>query len=176
MTEHRIRKEFVSVSSIGQLVTECDSFIQKHYNEKNIEAHIAYPSDRSESRDSYAFPIGISEHLSLPHIPIEMLPDSLAATTSRVCDVLDVDMGRVLFNIQRYKSGASRVPKHIDGEIFKFELDAEKNLVIHRMVRPKQVALLTLINNVDGGGTRLFPDGSVESMLISYDAGRPADL
>ncbi len=45
------------------------------------------------------------------------------------------------------------------------------DLLIQKMIRPKQVAILTLKNDFIAGGTRLFHNSDIAGTLINYDMG-----
>ena len=168
---YEIIRSFVTTMQVVPLILESDSMITRFYNQHNIEQHISYPSDQTETRDSYAFAINIDGNYGLPAIEIDQLPKELLQVTQLVLKKLNISKGRVLFNIQRYWNNSTAVPKHIDGEIFEYHRSQNGNLLIKKMIRPKQVAILTLKNDFIEGGTRLFYGSDIAGTLINYGMG-----
>ena len=170
-SSYEIIRNFVPTLQVDHLIRESNSMITRFYNKHNIEKHIAYPSDKTETRDSYAFAINVGENYGLPAIEIDQLPKELLQVTQIALKKLNISKGRVLFNIQRYWNNSNAVPKHIDGEIFEYHRYQNGDLLIKKMIRPKQVAILTLKNDFIEGGTRLFHGSDIAGTLINYGMG-----
>ncbi|MEH2402838.1 hypothetical protein [Nostoc sp.] len=137
------------------------AIIKHYYNEKNLEDHSAYFSDIQPGRISYAFTIwNSSDPINLPAINVQELEDHFKGFTALHQEVLKklkiVNPSRILFNVQLYYSPSSPVCRHFDGELMSFSREADGSLKITSAIRPKHVALLTLVNSAKNGGTRFF--------------------
>lgn len=186
-------KSFISIAECDCLAETVIRYAREHYKAENIESHAAYISDDNRGRNSFAFALQHPRHQSpLPcldlwhYSPMEKSSgnnstdekyavglDVLRQTTSRVFDLIGLEKGRSLFNVQRYWSKSLPVLTHRDGEVFEADNSVANNR--HNVIRalhPRKVALLTLQNNAVHGGTRLtFKDGS--STVIEA---QPGDL
>lgn len=155
-----------------ETIAQVFAFKKKFYTPENLQSHLAYLADEKPHRTSHAYAVASSKYQGiLPAINTDNpeLRDfaQLLSEGFTVCfnhNLLGLDFGsRSLFNVQEYYGGSERVPKHMDGELLEFSADTEGNLDIKRSIRPEKVAVLTLINDTDGGGTRIhMPDGTEE--------------
>lgn len=168
-------KGFLSPTECGIMLEVAEAFIANHYNENNVKEHKAYISDIKPNRTSYGFALdncaGLPNYSQLPNIDKEQLPVFLRDITEKVSKALGIFDGRALFNIQRYNRGSAQVPRHFDGELFDFDVGPEGELNINKALRPGEVAVLTLVNEAIGGGTRLFPLDSSPSFVVPASAG-----
>jgi hypothetical protein len=164
---------FVPPRLCEALVEQTFAFKRRHYSEENLGAHRAYLADKQPHRTSHAYAVGQSyvEGFTgpLPTITLEAeaeIPHLYTVSKDVLAKVLDLNReSRVLFNVQEYYGGSERVPKHMDGELLEFHADAEGNLDIIRSIRPEKVAVLTLVNDTDGGGTRVHLPGGKEEVI-----------
>lgn len=173
-------KGFIS-GNLEELVQGAKTIIDTFYNENNLKDHSAYFSDVKPGRSSYAFTVWDSpEPNNLPSInmlSMEKYFKRFSYLHQQILKKLDISKpSRILFNIQLYYSPSSAVCRHFDGELMSFFHDDDGFLRITKAIRPRKVALLTLINSTKNGGTRLFSkDGSshlVQSMpgdLLVFD-------
>lgn len=170
-------KGFVSPEQCEELIAETKRFYQVYYNEHNLAAHRAYMSDTTPHRTSHAYAVGLEyiEGFSglLPTLNLRAVgafPLIQALSTEVLLHKFCLsDESRALFNVQEYFGGSEAVPKHNDGELLEFTTD-NGVLDIKRSIRPEQVAVLTLVNDTDGGGTRVhYQEGS--SQVIRAEAG-----
>jgi hypothetical protein len=166
-TRYRVFKES---SIFEELISEVKSFVDANYTEDNLSKRVAYLSDKSDARESYGFIVAHSvETPKLQHITTRKYP-MIQTITDSIFQMLDVDCrSRLLFNVQIYKSGSKPVPRHFDGDLFDFTVNPDSTLTIREAIRPKKVAVLTVINDVIGGGTRLYKDDI--SDVVSCDPG-----
>jgi hypothetical protein len=163
---------FISKQECESLITECQDFSKRYYKEYYLEKHIAYFSDKKPGRSSYAFALhsvtGESDY-RLPGLKPEELSEGILRNTERVEKELGLKRGRTLFNIQFYMSSSAAVPRHFDGEYFDFDVLPDYSVQLNLGLRPKKVAVLTLLNDVVGGGTRLY--FGKESFVFNGKAG-----
>lgn len=164
-----LHKGFCSILECEQLIREVFAFKSKFYTEENLSTHRAYLADDQAHRTSHAYAVSHGYEGPLPTIDMQALDGYLFLVNKGMQVIgharrlnLHAD-SRVLFNVQEYYGGSERVPKHMDGELLEFTADAQGNLNIQRSIRPEQVAVLTLVNDTDGGGTRVhLPNGTEE--------------
>jgi hypothetical protein len=171
-------KGFITPEQCETLIAETKRFYQQFYTDENLAAHRTYISDTTPHRTSHAYAIssGYVEGFTgpLPTINLASLHDQFPAISFLSHDVLDNRFGlnhesRALFNVQEYFGGSEPVPQHNDGELLEFTTN-DGGLQIKRSIRPEFVAVLTLVNDTDEGGTRVhYPDGS--SRVIRGEAG-----
>jgi hypothetical protein len=179
---YKLIKNYITPEHAELLVKYSLEFKKKHYTEENLANHSAYLSDKQPHRTSSAFAVSSRVSGLLPTIPLGFYPYpptedepsdgcSLYYTTISVSRFLGVsDTCRMLFNIQEYFASSEPVPKHNDGELLNFTIEQDGSLDIKESIRPDFVAVLTLVNDTDGGGTRLhLPDGTTE--LVQAQAG-----
>jgi len=171
--DFQLEQGFLATADAATLMGAVDLLIACQYTKENLEHRIAYKSDKSAARDSYAFVLrypGGSLVFDLPGLELDTLPLPLQDVTREVAKRLGVQCGRLLFNIQRYGPGSKPVRAHFDGEFFDFVINSDDGtFTVTRGIRPKQVALLTLKNDADGGGTTLL--SGTESSTIVATAG-----
>lgn len=164
---YRLIKGFVPQPQVEKVIAETFKFKTTFYNQDNLENHSAYLSDIHPNRQSHAYATSMSYNGELPHIDMwNVRLEELVDLQRRVTEELGLtSQARTLFNVQEYFSASERVPKHHDGELLEFTI-LGNDLNIKRSIRPEQVAVLTLVNDTDGGGTRLyFPDGTEEVVV-----------
>ena len=192
---YRLVKGFVSPWHCERLVKEALAFKGVFYNKKNLASHQTYLADDLPNRTSHAYAITNFYEGPLPALALGKLKsdDTLTDMFYHIDQVsqsvafnfryggeglgdtnensLNLDLSaRVLFNVQEYFGNAERVPQHMDGELLDFSTNQVGDLDVRCSVRPNQVAVLTLVNDSDGGGTRLhFPDGT--DSLVEAKAG-----
>lgn len=186
MALYRLIKGFVEEYDLESIITETRMFKEDHYNEANLASHVAYLSDAKPNRTSSAFAVSLThgpdgQVLSSlqPYINLNDVPyDMLGLLYSRIRQTLGLcSDNRVLFNVQEYYGGSEAVPKHCDGELLDFDADTEGVLNIKRSIRPDLVAVLTLINDTEGGGTRIhFPEDSLHSEVNGVVRAEAGDL
>ncbi|MCR9092832.1 MAG: hypothetical protein NXI30_01320 [bacterium] len=171
------------------VLADINDFIDAHYTEANIRARRAHVYEYGLDMDAFAFPIhapGAAETDHLPGYRLDELPPSVARLTERAVEALDLERGRVLWNVGRYAAHADALPAHYDGELFEFDADPVGGNTVHSGIRPREVALLTLRNESAGCQTTLHDaDGKVtetrmepgELLLfdnVAYQHGVPA--
>eukprot|EP01125_Pyxidicula_operculata_P001639 TRINITY_DN11482_c0_g1_i1.p1 TRINITY_DN11482_c0_g1~~TRINITY_DN11482_c0_g1_i1.p1 ORF type:complete len:280 (-),score=32.93 TRINITY_DN11482_c0_g1_i1:11-850(-) len=157
-------KNFVSLEQCQEMRSVIDKAVKLFYTVDNIKNHSAYISDDNTGRRSWAFALrNPKEDSVLPSVnwcdcDIPLFQE----TTTRVMELMSLEKGRILFNIQKYWSHSMPVHFHRDGEVFEVDVTSTDNTNnVIRALHPSYVALLTLYNNADGGGTRLkFKDGT----------------
>lgn len=170
-------KGFLDKSAIENVVAGAKRVVKRFYDQHHLKNHSAYFSDKSENRESYAFNVWLQNNPSLlPAIQNETFAEvsrHIASLNLKILPHLEVsDSTRLLFNVQMYSGFNKPVAKHFDGEYFDFEAKEDNSLFIKSALRPSKVAVLTLINDSQGGGTRLhYEDGSSEVV-----SGEPGDL
>ena len=188
----KLYTSFIGPTQIEALIAETKKFYKEHYNEENLGAHRAYLSDTTPHRTSHAYAIsnGYVEGFTGPLPTINMEGETRFPTIKAVGDLINQtilglpDDNRVLFNVQEYFGGSEPVPKHNDGELLEFTTE-DGGLQIKRSIRPRWVAVLTLVNDTDStpagqsfpasgpsgfGGTRVhFADGTSE--VLRAEAG-----
>jgi len=169
-------KNFVPQNKIENIIKETFAFKQAYYNEENLARHTTYLSDVHPNRQSHAYATSLTYSGKLPAISIierNLLTGKynfpeLLELQHKITVTLNLPFNvRTLFNVQEYYSGSEVVPKHCDGELLEFEADATGKLDIKRSVRPDQVAVLTLVNDTDGGGTRLYNADGTEQVVVA---------
>lgn len=174
---YRLIKGYVQQHELEQVIQETFAWKQKHYTDANLASHVAYLSDTKPNRTSHAYAISsaIRElETTLPYINLRAETEFPLLTqlyrNARNEMGLSQD-NRVLFNVQEYYGGSEAVPKHCDGELLKFEVDDDGSLNIQRSIRPDLVGVLTLINDTDGGGTRVHYPDDLTSQVVRAQAG-----
>jgi hypothetical protein len=168
-TPFRVVKNFVPQDQIEEIIRQTYAFKKAFYNEENLENHSTYLSDVHPNRQSHAYATGLTYIGNLPYIDLlnVNLP-GLVDLHQKALGELSLPLNaRTLFNVQEYFSASEIVPKHCDGELLEFEADAAGNLDIKRSIRPNQVAVLTLVNDTDGGGTRLYNTDGTEEVVVA---------
>jgi hypothetical protein len=141
-----------------------------------LRDHRVYIQDERPGRKSSAYGISESYKGHIPTIKLDWVRRNypglheLSGLSSQVARLLALpETSRMLFNVQEYYQGSEAVPKHFDGELLKFERKDDK-LDIIKAIRPLHVAVLTLVNDVEGAGTRLhYEDGT--SVVVPCEAG-----
>jgi|SRR5271166_3000305 len=176
----RLIKQFVMPYDLDKVIAETFKFKAHKYTPENLENHVAYLSDVKPHRTSHAYAIsasGRSLSSSLPFINMAQYEQEYPLLLNLYHNARG-EMGlcednRVLFNVQEYYGGSEPVPMHCDGELLDFEVTDEKGtLRINRSIRPDLVAVLTLVNDSEGGGTRVHPAEAVDnSTVIRAEAG-----
>jgi hypothetical protein len=168
---HSRISNFIPAANIEPLIEETFAFRKKYYTEENLAAHKAYLSDEKPHRNSFAFAMGSDPVFPLINIDDVEFP-RLEEAEYRVMKQLGLSpLAHTLFNIQEYYSEAEPVPKHCDGELLDFSVNEDGTLNIRRSIRPQKVAVLTLVNDSVGGGTRLY-SGEGETLVTAG----PGDL
>jgi hypothetical protein len=168
MSYHK-KYRILETEDCDKVVKEVFDFKKQYYNLANLEKHIAYLADEKPGRYSHAYAISAPEASPiLPGIQFEDLIKypTIAKLTCQMELVLGLKWSsRFLLNVQEYYSSNAAVPKHFDGELLDFEVK-DDNLKINKAIRPKEVAVLVLINDVGPVGTRIhYPDGSEEMVI-----------
>ena len=176
----RLYEDFYAGKEIqSKLIEDTKRLIRRFYNVLNLQNHAAYFSDISNNRSSYAFILCPENKSSLPAIDladVASVSRPISLLTLELYEILNLPKtSRVLFNIQMYKGDSKPVAKHFDGEFLEFSVDGE-NLNIKRAIRPKQVAVLTLLNNTLEGGTRIHFDTSQDVSESAVIKGKAGDL
>lgn len=172
--DYSVKRGFCTSIECSQLTRLADDFIAKHYTRKNLYSRVAYPSDRSASRDSFAFILKIpgGDFINdLPGLASHDLPQMLFEITQKVIGQIGVREGRTLLNVQRYTAYCDPVIQHFDGEFFEYTENDSGKLHVVRGIRPEKVAVLTTINQAVDGGTTLIVEHTGESKLIRAAAG-----
>lgn len=173
---HELYKNFVDKSILNTLVDETKAIIQQFYDTPHLKEHSAYFADKKAGRESYAFNVwSASETCPLSAISTDAISEfasHVAILNESILEYLKIDTlsTRLLFNVQIYYQSSSPVARHFDGELQAFTVKEDGTLVIKDAIRPRSVAVLTLVNHTEGGGTRLFyPNGETE--VIRAQAG-----
>lgn len=167
---------FASPELCEALVKQALRMERIFYNEHTLKDHKVYFQDKRPGRKSSAYAVSDRYEgwplptISLPWVGRNYPMQELVDTSRRAAKALSLPAtARMLFNVQEYYVGSEAVPKHFDGELLKFERQGEK-LEILKAIRPWHVAVLTLVNDVTGAGTRLhYPDGT--SQVVPCKAG-----
>jgi hypothetical protein len=168
---YHLIKNFVPQNQIENIIKETFSFKKTFYTQENLACHAAYLSDTHPNRTSHAYATSLYYNGELPFIDLfNVRLENLVDLHRRALGELGLSLkARILFNVQEYFSSSEVVPKHHDGELLDFSID-NGNLDIKRSIRPDKVAVLTLVNDTDGGGTRIYlPDGTEE--VVAAQAG-----
>lgn len=163
-----LKTRFVEQMECEKILSEVESFVHRAYTDKNLLEHKAYLSDVADGRTSFAFTIdlfGNEADSGLPAFPAEDLPPRLRALTEKIATELRIDRGRILFNVQSYECGSAPLPTHFDGEYFEFE-SADDGFTVFRALRPRRVAVLTLKNAAENGGTILVPEAGGRKRFV----------
>jgi len=166
---HYKKYRILNPENCQRVVEEVFAFKKTHYTLENLEKHVAYLADEKPGRYSHAYAIsGPTASPILPGIPFENLIQypAIAKLTLAMERILGFQLdSRFLLNMQEYYSANAAVPKHFDGELLDFEVQGDK-LKINKAIRPKDVAVLVLVNDVGPVGTRIhYPDGSEEMVI-----------
>jgi hypothetical protein len=184
MPNYRLIKGFVRPEDLEAVIAETFDFKKTYYNEGNLATHTAYLSDDKPHRTSHAY--AVTSHspdrypegiLNLPYINLRATDDWGKKHLTNLYRLVRHEMGlcqdnRMLFNVQEYYGGSEPVPMHCDGELLEFDVREDGSLNIKRSIRPDYVAVLTLVNDTDAGGTRVHPcDGVDNSHVIRAEAG-----
>jgi len=184
MPLYRLIKGFVRPEDLEAVIAETFQFKKTYYNQGTLASHTAYLSDDKPHRTSHAYAVSAHDPgkypqgiLDLPYINIRAtVTDPWKNLTNLYRNVRN-EMGlchdnRVLFNVQEYFGGSEAVPRHNDGELLDFDVREDGSLNIKRSIRPDLVAVLTLVNDTDAGGTRIHPlDADGNSRVIRAEAG-----
>lgn len=175
----RVIKGFVKPKDLEAIIAETFAFKAVHYNDENLEKHLAYLSDAKPHRTSHAYAVSqLPLKTLLPYISLRIDDPNpfrwLADLYSEVVYQMGLNRNnRVLFNVQEYYGDSEPVPMHCDGELLDFDVREDGSLDIKRSIRPDYVAVLTLVNDTkDGGGTRVHPADAVDNFrTIHAEAG-----
>jgi len=171
--KYQLIKGFLCKAFIEEYIEAIKKFNTQHYTESNLRNHSAYFSDKKPGRESYAYAVTTSED-DLPHINLSYgQTNRLRRLSHQATQEMDLPAGgRLLMNAQMYYQSSTPVPRHFDGELLDFSVRPDNSLEIRKAIRSEKVAVLTLVNDTEGGGTRLFhEDGSSEVVV-----GEPGDL
>jgi hypothetical protein len=170
---------FKEESILEPFIDEVNQFIEGYYNESTLSTGAAYQSDKKPARISYAFNLvhSSSPAQDLPSIRVhrEMFP-IINIVSDRMFELMNIsEDSRILFNIQKYFSDNEEVTRHFDGHYFDFHHDTDGRLIVTEALRPKEVAVLTLLNDVPGAGTRIWEpckeDGTVPTKVVECKGG-----
>ncbi len=146
------------------LIRDTNAFIARAYTRANTIARRSYVYEFSRM-ETFAFalhcPGGETTRL-LPGFTDDEVPASLQELARGVTDRLSIKRGRVLWNVGRYFERCGAITPHYDGELFDHEVKPQVSHTVHRGIRPREVAILTLRDETPNGGTRLHdPAGQV---------------
>lgn len=144
-------------ASCERLIRETNAFIARAYTPANTIARRSYVFEFTPI-ESFAFALhcpGGPETRHLPGFGDDEVPPTLMALSREVADRLSLKRGRVLWNVGRYVEGCGPIQPHFDGELFEYSVDPGISHHVASGVRPREVALLTLRDETDRGGTRL---------------------
>jgi hypothetical protein len=179
---YRLIKGFVPPQDLEEVIAETFVFKKVYYTPENLEHHIAYLSDDKPHRTSHAY--AVSSHVpgrylsaELPYINLRDRDDWEKWHLTQLYRNVRNEMGlcednRMLFNVQEYYGGSEHVPMHCDGELLEFDVRENGSLDIKRSIRPDLVAVLTLVNDTEAGGTRVHPVDAIDnSIVIRAEAG-----
>ena len=181
MAEYKITNNFVSLSDCPKLCEAADKMITTFYTEGNIEKRITSTAAREgdlhslKGRDGYAFMIHHSSMESdnrLAGINFNDLDPTIQHACKLFESKLGIKKGRYLLNFQRYYQDSVLLPLHQDREPFSI-VKHEKLVTVEEAIIPNKVAVLTLINNAIGGGTRISTKDRSNSVVIEC---APSDL
>jgi hypothetical protein len=147
--------DFYGKETTENLKKESELFINDHYNIENIEKHSAYPSDSSDSRESFAFMISKKGKNLLPFLKLKKekyleqylndFQNLISEIEGKRCYV-----DRSMLNIQKYYGSNKPVSSHFDGEFINFEKSDFNHLKINEAILPKYVTLVTVENENKG--------------------------
>lgn len=172
-TQYYQKYKVLSKPQCEKIIKEIKLFEEEHYHDLNLKYHVAYLADKKPGRNSHAYALNCAlAPVDLPGLEMTELrafPGMLRATLE-VAPLMRFNFAsRFLLNCQEYYSDNAAVPKHFDGELLDFKVKGD-SLKINKAIRPHQVAVLVLCNDVGKTGTRLhFPDGT--STVVSCKAG-----
>jgi hypothetical protein len=181
MAEHKITNNFVRLRDCPKLCEAADKMISTFYTQENIENRIASKAAREgdvhslKGREGYAFMIHHSSMESdnrLPGINFNDLDPIIQNTCKSFESKLEIKKGRYLLNFQRYYQDSALLPLHQDREPFSI-VKHEKLVTVEEAIIPNKVAVLTLINNAIGGGTRISTKDRSNSIVVEC---APSDL
>lgn len=181
MAEYKVSKNFVSLRDCPKLCEAADKMISKFYTQENIEKRIASIAAREgdvdslKGREGYAFMIHHSSMESdnrLPGVSFNDLDPIIQNACKLLESKLEIKKGRYLLNFQRYYQDSALLPLHQDREPFSL-VKHEKLVTVEEAIVPNKVAVLTLINNAIGGGTRISTKDRSNSTVIEC---APSDL
>lgn len=175
--ECQLTKNFIELNDCSKLRIIADEMIKVFYTRKNIENHIAYHAireggvDSFKGRDSYNFVIHHSSEESDSRLPGLMFKDldPLLQSISKLIEVkLGIKKGRYLIGIQRYYQESVPLPLHYDQQFLDLEVKDKNVAPSNEAIVPNKTAILTLINNTIGGGTRVSNKDKSNSIVIEY--------
>lgn len=162
---YQIIKNYLSPQLCNTFVEVSKAFIKEYYTPTHLQSHLAYLSDQQPGRESYAFATSSVGFPELPNVALEECDANLYHLHQEMLRNLALPtQSRTLTNFQLYYKDSAAVPMHFDGELLEFKLDG-KELIIEEAIRPHRVAVLTLVNDVEGGvGTTLHTPTGVETV------------
>jgi len=162
-------KNFLTTKQCEDLTKEVENKIPVWFTKENLMKHAAYISDDNKGRRSWAFALEPATNKSdFPCVSWKVEEDKTLFynVTKSVMEILDITEGRTLFNMQKYWEHSLPVHAHRDGEVYEVDPNLPNRFHVIRALHPKQVALLTLFNNAEGGGTRIFFDNTDENSVV----------
>lgn len=174
MSQYELIKGFLNKDAIEFYIRDVKSLIDRFYTEYFLKEHIAYFSDQSENRESYAFAVSLDDN---PPVLPALDPNLISQTSRRIAtlnlkmsEILQVSRNsRLMLNVQIYRGNSKPVTKHYDGEYFDFFVDENGSLNIVSGLRPEKVAVCVLHND-STGGTRIH-DSQGNSQVIVGETG-----
>jgi hypothetical protein len=144
-------------ASCERLIRDTNAFIARAYTRENTIARRNYVFQFTEI-ESFAFALhcpGGPETRHLPGFGEDEVPPALMVLSREVVDRLSLKRGRVLWNVGRYVERCGPIQPHFDGELFEYSVDPGVSHHVRSGIRPREVALLTLRDDTENGGTRL---------------------
>lgn len=167
----RLIKGFVPQNELEFLIQQTMAFKGLNYTDENLAAHRTYLSDTTEHRTSHAYAVS-RDYLGVLPTLYPFATESLLGDISEQVMYQELELtteNRVLFNVQEYFGSSEPVPCHNDGELLEFTTE-NGGLQIKRSIRPDEVAVLTLVNDTDCGGTRVHYSPEI-SEVVRAEAG-----
>lgn len=144
-------------ASCEALIRDTNAFIARAYTRANTFARRNYVYEFSQL-ETFAFSLHCPGDPATRHLPgfaEEEVPASLWTLAREATDRLSIKRGRVLWNVGRYFERSGAITPHYDGELFDHEVRPNVSHTVHRGIRPREVAILTLRDETSNGGTRL---------------------
>src|SRR5688500_18822661 len=114
MPAFELIRSFATTPQCLDLMAAADILIDRAYTAANLASRVAYVSDMSDARESFAFAVfhRSGGEADLPGLSVTDLPPPLDEFSDRILDRLGVTTGRVILNIQRYRAGSKAVTRH----------------------------------------------------------------
>ena len=175
-SKYSLYPSVIDSREIESAANEAARVYSHYYNEDNLRKRRVYFPDRSGHRQSHALSIWTGKNSREDAINIidfkASFPQLGALTETVLSKYLKITtQTRLLINFQFYLNQSTPVLRHFDGEYLSYCASSDR-ICIRKGIRPRDVGILTLVNEVPGAGTRIFyPDGKCTTIVT-----HPGDL